>query len=66
MTTTPIALGATINHERMPLLLSGEDAFATWLGGSPDEALALVREYPPERMRIVQVGFGKQNQLGAA
>jgi putative SOS response-associated peptidase YedK len=26
----------------------------TWLRGSPEEAMTLAREYPPEQMRIVQ------------
>ena len=43
---------ATINHERMPVLLTREDEFETWLKGTPGEALALAREYPPEQMRI--------------
>jgi putative SOS response-associated peptidase YedK len=31
MTTTPNELVATINHERMPVLLTGEEQFETWL-----------------------------------
>jgi putative SOS response-associated peptidase YedK len=65
LTTTPNSLVATINHERMPVLLTTEDQFATWLDGTPDEALRLVREYPPEKMRIVQEGFGKQDLVAA-
>ena len=57
LTTTPNPLVATINHERMPVLLTREEQFATWLRGSPDEAFALAREYPPEQMRIVQEGL---------
>ena len=63
MTTTPNALVSTINHERMPVLLADETAFATWLDGSPQEALALAREYAPEAMRIVQSGFDKRDLL---
>ena len=48
--------GGTINHERMPVLLTREDEFDTWLRGSPDEAFAVVREYPADQMRIVQEG----------
>ena len=66
LTTTRNPLVATINHERMPVLLTREEEFDTWLHGSADEALALVREYPPEQMRIVQEGFGKQDLLAAA
>ncbi|KAB2847394.1 MAG: SOS response-associated peptidase, partial [Hyphomicrobiaceae bacterium] len=53
MTTTPNTLVGSINHERMPVLLSGEAAFETWLKGASKEALALARPYPPERMRMV-------------
>ena len=48
MTTTPNALVGTINHERMPVLLSTDEQFATWMTGTPDEAFALLREYPPD------------------
>ena len=63
MTTTPNALVATINHERMPVILEGEQAFATWLEGTPDDAFALAREFAPERMQIVQEGFEKRDLL---
>jgi putative SOS response-associated peptidase YedK len=43
----------------MPVLLTREEEFETWLRGSPDEAFALAREYPAERMRIVQEGLDK-------
>jgi putative SOS response-associated peptidase YedK len=29
---------ATINHERMPVLLAREEEFETWLTGSTDDA----------------------------
>jgi len=63
LTTTPNSLVATINHERMPVIFSGEDQFAQWLTGTPDEAFALAREYPPDAMRIVQEGSEKSDQL---
>ena len=65
MTTTPNALVATINHERMPVLLDRPEQFETWLEGTPDEAFALAREYAPDAMRIVQSGFDKKDLLGA-
>ena len=34
MTTAPNALTDSINHERMPVLLSDEADFETWLSGS--------------------------------
>jgi putative SOS response-associated peptidase YedK len=66
LTTTPNKLVATINHERMPVLLTQEDEFDTWLNGAPHVAFALAQEYPPGRMRIVQAGFNKQDLLEAA
>jgi putative SOS response-associated peptidase YedK len=50
----------------MPVLLTREDEFNTWLTGSPTEALALAREYPSDQMRIVQKGFDKEDLLQAA
>jgi putative SOS response-associated peptidase YedK len=44
LTTTPNSLVATINHERMPVLLTKEEEFETWLRGSADEAFALARD----------------------
>jgi len=49
----------------MPVLLTTEDEFATWMHGSPAEALTLARQYPPERMRVVQEGFDKEDLLAA-
>ena len=64
LTTTPNGLVATINHERMPVLLTKEEEFETWLSGSADEAFALAREYPAAQMRIVQEGL-KEDLLAA-
>lgn len=63
MTTLPNALTAAINHERSPVLLSSEEQFDTWMHGTPQEAFALVKPYPPEGMRIVQEGFEKKDLL---
>jgi putative SOS response-associated peptidase YedK len=41
LTTTPNELVATINHERMPVLLTREEEFEAWLSCAPAEALAL-------------------------
>jgi putative SOS response-associated peptidase YedK len=49
----------------MPVLLTREEEFQTWLSGSADEAFALAREYPPEQMHMVQEGFDKEDLLGA-
>jgi putative SOS response-associated peptidase YedK len=66
LTTTPNSLLATINDERMPVLLTREEEFETWLTGSPDEAFSLAQEYPPDRMGIVQEGFFKEDREGFA
>jgi putative SOS response-associated peptidase YedK len=50
----------------MPVLLTREDEFETWLRGSPDEAFALAREYPADEMRIVQEGLDKEDLFKAA
>jgi putative SOS response-associated peptidase YedK len=64
LTTTPNSLVSTINHERMPVLLTREDEFQPWLTATPDEAFALTREYPADRMAIVQEGYDKEDLLG--
>ena len=61
MTTLPNTLTQTINHERSPVLLTEESELATWLTGSPDEAFGLIKTSNPDRMRIVQSGFGKKD-----
>ena len=66
MTTEPNELTASINHERMPVLLSTEEQCETWLGGTPKEAYALARSFPAELMRIVQSGADKEDLLRAA
>lgn len=61
LTTTPNPLVATINHERMPVMLTSEAAFETWTRGSPAEAFALARQLEAEQMQIVREGFGKED-----
>ena len=65
MTTLPNALVATINHERMPVILTEEKQFETWLHGSTQDAVALVHSHDPERMRMVQSGFKKEDPVEA-
>ena len=65
MTTAPNALTDSINHERMPVLLSREEEFETWLNGQPAEAFALARSFDPNAMRIVQSGFEKKDLFAA-
>jgi putative SOS response-associated peptidase YedK len=65
MTTAPNALTVSINHERMPVLLSEESDFETWLSGTPAEAFAWARNFDPARMRIAQSGLEKKDLLAA-
>jgi putative SOS response-associated peptidase YedK len=65
LTTTPNSLVATVNHERMPVLLTREEEFDIWLHASLDEAITLAREHPAERMRIAQEGFFKEDRVAA-
>jgi putative SOS response-associated peptidase YedK len=49
----------------MPVILTREEEFDTWLDAPVDEAFALAREYPPGKMRIVQEGFYKEDRVAA-
>ncbi|MDG4560693.1 MAG: SOS response-associated peptidase family protein [Candidatus Competibacter sp.] len=64
LTTEPNALTASINHERMPVLLGTAEEQDAWLVGSDAEVQSLIRPYPPEKMRIVQRGREKKDLLG--
>lgn len=59
-------LVGTINHERMLVLLSTELELDTRMTGTPDEAFALIREYPLDKLRMVQAGFEKRDMLAEA
>jgi putative SOS response-associated peptidase YedK len=63
MTTLPNPLVATINHERMPVVLASDADQQAWLGGTADVAFALARQHPPEAMRIVQESLEKRDLL---
>ena len=65
LTTTPNSLVATVNHERMPVLLTREEEFDIWLRASLDEAFTMAREHPAEGMRIAQEGFFKEDRVAA-
>ena len=65
MTATPNSLVATVNHERMPVLLTRPEEFDTWMGGPAQEAMALAQEYPPEQMQIVQTSYEKEGPARA-
>ncbi len=64
MTTAPNELTRSINHERMPVLLSGDDQFETWLSGTSEQAFKLAKSFDPTAMRIVQSGRVKEDLLG--
>lgn len=63
-TTEPNALTASINHERMPVLITDRADMELWLKGSSVDAFALARSLEPERMRIAQSGAEKRDLLG--
>jgi putative SOS response-associated peptidase YedK len=65
MTTLPNTLTSRINHERSPVLLTTEDDCNTWLTGTPEEAFGVIKTSDPERMRIVQSGFEKEDLMDA-
>ena len=65
MTTEPNALTVSINHERMPVLLSDPADFETWLSGSTEEAFKLAHNYAADQMRIVQSGSERKDLLAA-
>ena len=48
----------------MPVLLTSESDFETWLSGSIEEAFALACSFDPKAMRIVQSGKTKEDLLG--
>jgi hypothetical protein len=54
-------LVATINHERMPVLLTHAKVFDGRLNGAPHVAYALAKKYPPGRG-----AFKKQDLIEAA
>ncbi len=61
LTTSPNELVRPIHPNRMPVMLVGDEAQETWLKGSPDEAFALARPYPPDMMKIVLKGSAKMD-----
>jgi putative SOS response-associated peptidase YedK len=63
MTTLPNELTASINHERMPVLLGSEAEQEKWLKGTPAEAISLVRSFEADAMRVVQRGKEKEDLL---
>lgn len=66
MTCGPNSLETAVHHGRMPVLLDREEQFEQWLHGSEEEALALAKPYPAEKMRIFQRGTARKDLLEAA
>lgn len=56
LTTEPNAVVRPIHPTRMPVILDCAEQFETWLEGTPEEACALARPYPADKMRIVHKG----------
>lgn len=57
ITTTPNELVKQVHPDRMPVILDADD-YESWLTGTVDEAQALLRPFPAERMHIVRHGHG--------
>lgn len=55
LTTTGNALTKPVHPERMPVILRPQD-YEQWLTGSDEDALALLRPFPADEMRIVRKG----------
>jgi putative SOS response-associated peptidase YedK len=55
LTTEPNELTKPVHAEAMPVMLTGDD-INIWLEGSTQDALALVKPFPPERMQNVLTG----------
>lgn len=57
ITTTANDLVRPVHPTRMPVILHQQD-HEQWLKGSPAQAIALLRPFPADRMRIVREGVG--------
>ncbi|TDT74749.1 putative SOS response-associated peptidase YedK [Litoreibacter halocynthiae] len=57
ITTTANEIVRPVHPNRMPVILAPED-YETWMTGSSDEALALLRPFPAEKMQVVREGGG--------
>jgi putative SOS response-associated peptidase YedK len=64
ITTTANDVVRPVHPDRMPVILDPAD-YERWLTGSADEANALLRPFPAERMRIVAEGVGLRSDAGA-
>jgi putative SOS response-associated peptidase YedK len=57
ITTVANDIVRPVHPDRMPVILDPAD-FETWLHGSVDEADALLRPFPADRLHVVQQGVG--------
>ncbi len=60
LTTTPNEPIGPVRQDRMPVILDPAD-YEAWLEGPTDEAFALAKPFPAERMRIVKSGAEKED-----
>lgn len=63
MTTTANDLVRPIHPTRMPVILDERD-YQTWLDGTTDQAKALLKPFPVERMTVIAHGVGMTSQPG--
>lgn len=63
VTTTPNELTRQTHPDRTPFIVDPDD-YDTWLTGTPDEAFALIKPFPAERMVIHQSGEGMKSDRG--
>lgn len=59
ITTAANEIVKPVHPDRMPVILDPAD-HEIWLTGSTEEALALLKPYPADRMKIVREGVGIQ------
>ncbi len=63
VTTLPNDLVKETHPDRMPMILAPED-YTQWLTGTPEEAFALIKPFPAERMVIHQSGEALKSDHG--
>ena len=61
VTTTPNEVVRPVHPDRMPAILPPGD-HAAWLEATPEEAMALIRPYPAERMAVIGAGEGMRSE----